>query len=146
MCNACPVRFSCKTRKSKMRSATNWFPTDPTTWSSQLPRNLPLCESTVGSVEHSHNPLLRQGSYLPHDIHFTLQPCSFTCSALPGESRGRSGLYLEPAIQMSNGPDVLIIGAGLAGVAWARHLADAGVSFQVIEASDGIGGRVRTDQ
>ena len=47
---------------------------------------------------------------------------------------------------MSNGPDVLIIGAGLAGLACARHLADAGVSFQVIEASDGIGGRVRTDQ
>ena len=53
---------------------------------------------------------------------------------------------MEPAIQMSNGPDVLIIGAGLAGLACARHLADAGVSFQVIEASDGIGGRVRTDQ
>ena len=42
---------------------------------------------------------------------------------------------------MSNGPDVLIIGAGLAGLACARHLADAGVSFEVIEASDGIGGR-----
>src|SRR2546423_12504844 len=46
---------------------------------------------------------------------------------------------------MSNGPDVLIVGAGLAGLACARHLADAGISFQVIEASDGIGGRVRTD-
>src|ERR1700747_2483004 len=47
---------------------------------------------------------------------------------------------------MSNGSDVFIIGAGLAGLACARHLADAGVSFQIIEASDGIGGRVRTDQ
>jgi phytoene dehydrogenase-like protein len=47
---------------------------------------------------------------------------------------------------MSNGPDVLIIGAGLAGLACGRHLADAGVSFQIIEASDGIGGRVRTDE
>src|SRR5258708_33722382 len=47
---------------------------------------------------------------------------------------------------MSNGPDVLIIGAGLAGLACGRHLADAGVSCQIIEASDGIGGRVRTDQ
>ena len=46
---------------------------------------------------------------------------------------------------MSTSPDVLIIGAGLAGLACARHLADAGVSFQIIEASDGIGGRVRTD-
>jgi phytoene dehydrogenase-like protein len=46
---------------------------------------------------------------------------------------------------MSNGPYVLIIGAGLAGLACARHLADAGIAFQIIEASDGIGGRVRTD-
>jgi len=43
-------------------------------------------------------------------------------------------------------PDVLIIGAGLAGLSCGRHLADAGVSFQIIEASDGIGGRVRTDE
>lgn len=47
---------------------------------------------------------------------------------------------------MSNGPDVLIIGAGLSGLACGRHLADAGISFQIIEAADGIGGRVRTDQ
>jgi phytoene dehydrogenase-like protein len=47
---------------------------------------------------------------------------------------------------MSTSPDVLIIGAGLAGLACGRHLADAGVSFQVIESSDGIGGRVRTDE
>jgi phytoene dehydrogenase-like protein len=47
---------------------------------------------------------------------------------------------------MSISPDVLIIGAGLAGLACARHLADAGVSFQIMEASDGIGGRVRTDE
>ena len=47
---------------------------------------------------------------------------------------------------MSSSPDVLIIGAGLAGLACARHLADAGISFQLLEASDGIGGRVRTDE
>lgn len=47
---------------------------------------------------------------------------------------------------MSTSPDVLIVGAGLAGLSCARHLADAGVSFQIIEASDGIGGRVRTDE
>jgi phytoene dehydrogenase-like protein len=47
---------------------------------------------------------------------------------------------------MSTSPDVLIIGAGLAGLACARHLTDAGVSFQIIEASDAIGGRVRTDE
>jgi len=46
---------------------------------------------------------------------------------------------------MSNSPDVLIVGAGLAGLCCARKLQEKGVSFQVIEASDGIGGRVRTD-
>ena len=47
---------------------------------------------------------------------------------------------------MATSPDVLIIGAGLAGLSCARHLADSGTSFQIIEAADGIGGRVRTDR
>jgi phytoene dehydrogenase-like protein len=47
---------------------------------------------------------------------------------------------------MSTNPDVLIIGAGLAGLSCGRHLADSGISVQIIEASDGIGGRVRTDE
>lgn len=47
---------------------------------------------------------------------------------------------------MSSSPDVLIVGAGLAGLACARQLQEKGVSFQILEASDGIGGRVRTDQ
>ena len=47
---------------------------------------------------------------------------------------------------MPTPPDILIIGAGLAGLSCARHLSDAGISFQIIEASDSIGGRVRTDQ
>src|SRR6185295_19474171 len=47
---------------------------------------------------------------------------------------------------MSTSLDVLIIGAGLAGLSCGRHLADAGVSFRILEASDGIGGRVRTDE
>ena len=47
---------------------------------------------------------------------------------------------------MSIRPDVLIVGAGLAGLCAARRLHEADVSFQILEASDGIGGRVRTDQ
>jgi len=42
-------------------------------------------------------------------------------------------------------PDVLIVGGGLAGLACARHLHEQGISFQLLEASDAVGGRVRTD-
>jgi phytoene dehydrogenase-like protein len=41
--------------------------------------------------------------------------------------------------------DVVIVGAGLAGLACAQDLTRAGVECQVLEASDGVGGRVRTD-
>ena len=47
---------------------------------------------------------------------------------------------------MSPSPDVLIVGAGLAGLCCARELQAKGVNFQILEASDGIGGRVRTDE
>ena len=41
--------------------------------------------------------------------------------------------------------DVIVIGAGLAGLQCARVLTAAGRRVRVLEASDGIGGRVRTD-
>ncbi|MDQ1634562.1 MAG: hypothetical protein QOJ32_1371 [Frankiaceae bacterium] len=41
--------------------------------------------------------------------------------------------------------DVAVVGAGLAGLSAALHLSAAGRSVQVFEASDGVGGRVRTD-
>jgi phytoene dehydrogenase-like protein len=47
---------------------------------------------------------------------------------------------------MATSADVVVIGAGLAGLCCARRLAEAGVSFQIVEGSDGIGGRVRTDE
>ena len=42
--------------------------------------------------------------------------------------------------------DVVVVGAGLAGLTCACDLARAGISCEVVEASDGIGGRVRTDR
>jgi Flavin containing amine oxidoreductase len=39
----------------------------------------------------------------------------------------------------------IVVGAGLAGLAAAKRLADEGVSVRVLEASDAVGGRVRSD-
>ena len=41
--------------------------------------------------------------------------------------------------------DVVIVGAGLAGLSASRFLTAAGIDVHILEASDGVGGRVRTD-
>ena len=41
--------------------------------------------------------------------------------------------------------DVLIVGGGSAGLCCARRLCEAGVSCRLLEASDVVGGRIRTD-
>jgi phytoene dehydrogenase-like protein len=41
--------------------------------------------------------------------------------------------------------DVLIVGGGLAGLCCARRLQECGMRPLVVEASDGVGGRIRTD-
>ncbi|MFJ6988208.1 MULTISPECIES: NAD(P)/FAD-dependent oxidoreductase [unclassified Streptomyces] len=46
----------------------------------------------------------------------------------------------------SDTPDVLVIGAGVAGLACARDLLAAGLRVRVLEASDDVGGRMRSDR
>ena len=46
---------------------------------------------------------------------------------------------------MSKQVEVAIIGAGLAGLACAIELQKNNINFQIFEASDGVGGRVRSD-
>jgi phytoene dehydrogenase-like protein len=47
---------------------------------------------------------------------------------------------------MKGNPDVIVVGAGLAGLCCALQLQQSGLSVIVLEASDGAGGRVRTDR
>src|SRR6266700_1604616 len=46
---------------------------------------------------------------------------------------------------MAGDDGIYVVGAGLAGLACAHHLLDHGVNATVLEAADGVGGRVRTD-
>ncbi len=47
---------------------------------------------------------------------------------------------------MTDACDVLVVGAGLAGLQCARELQAAGREVLVWEASDDVGGRIRTDR
>ncbi|MEI8238660.1 MAG: FAD-dependent oxidoreductase, partial [Actinomycetota bacterium] len=52
---------------------------------------------------------------------------------------------LPPATALPARADVVVVGAGLAGLAAARAVQAPGRTVVVLEASDGVGGRVRTD-
>lgn len=68
------------------------------------------------------------------------------CAAsVPVYDRGQIMSESQDHESQDHSTDVLIIGAGLAGLACARHLHDAGRSFLICEAADHIGGRVSTD-
>src|SRR5919202_2429316 len=62
-----------------------------------------------------------------------------TRSACPSSTAPASlACMLEPA-------EVVVVGAGLAGLACALRLAASGVSVAILEAEDAVGGRVRTE-
>lgn len=47
--------------------------------------------------------------------------------------------------RMSDSGPIVIVGAGMAGLSCAVHLQEAGIPVRILEASDAVGGRVRTD-
>ena len=47
---------------------------------------------------------------------------------------------------MADSVDAIVVGAGLAGLSAARQLAIHGVDVIVLESSNDVGGRVRTDR
>ena len=51
----------------------------------------------------------------------------------------------EGSVLMGATRRVVVVGAGLAGLACAIRLQQEGLEVSVLEASDGVGGRVRTD-
>ena len=54
--------------------------------------------------------------------------------------------FLAASMPASKPPArVVIVGAGVAGLSCARACCDAGLRVSVLEASDGVGGRVRSD-
>jgi monoamine oxidase len=63
--------------------------------------------------------------------------------------KGRCDMKHKWAGRKGNGDhdfDVVVIGAGVAGLSAARDLVDAGKSVVVVEARDRIGGRMWTDR
>src|SRR6201992_3179482 len=66
---------------------------------------------------------------------------------MPDHAGGeRSGRWTNLMCGMSTAAPVVVVGAGLAGLSCAADLAAAGVAVQVLEAADGVGGRMRTDR
>lgn len=60
-------------------------------------------------------------------------------------ARVSAGLPLLAGMSRESSPDVVVVGAGVAGMAAARVLRDAGRIVQVLEAAPRVGGRCYTD-
>ena len=69
-----------------------------------------------------------------------------TVSTTPDDtSPNPHGTESPHASALRSSAEVVVVGAGLAGLACARHLSAAGLDVMVVDAADAVGGRVRTD-
>ena len=70
-----------------------------------------------------------------------------TCLGLPLVILGSSLHLYSCRDQMeSNGKSVIVVGAGIAGLAAAKKLKESGYDVTVLEAQDKVGGRLRTNR
>jgi phytoene dehydrogenase-like protein len=60
----------------------------------------------------------------------------------PAPAQPEEGHVLEPAYQA----DVVVVGAGVAGLSAAHRLTSAGVTTMILEAAHGVGGRMATEK
>lgn len=69
---------------------------------------------------------------------------AFAGSPLPSRLRDRRPRHRFICCEKTEKP-VVIVGAGISGLAAAKRLAAEGVHVRLLEASDGVGGRIRSD-
>lgn len=84
----------------------------------------------------------RQLAPLPHRLHLTRRRL---LQLMAGASLGLAGIRPGLAAQPPARVDVVVLGAGIAGLAAARLVQERGLSVVVLEARERIGGRAHTD-